>query len=412
MTWKLDGTIIAQCAFGSCNSLGALPSGDVFTHNESAANFYLDIGITYSDNGTMYQCDDGSNQDQTTVNIKVPPHTSSVSVTDTTLSLTAGCFYPSTDGKMEGGTEVQIGDTVQLAPTTTGCTGDCAGSGIFTATGSHTIDISTGSSKYRVYVYLDGFRSYNISTETAAIYDCECTVTVTNESGHFLCGTRIILKCHISPYGDVMIWKLDDTIIAQCAFGSCNSYSALPTTDVFTYNEPTGNFYLDISITHANNGTMYQCDDGSNQEQITVNIKVPPHSSTVTVTDNTISLTTGCFYPSTDGRMEDGNEKRIGEPVSLTPTTTGCTGDCAGPNIFTATGSIYRNDAIDKSTRNSTYRFYVYLNGFRNHYIATDTGAKYNCDDISSNTTPIVLVSWWNTYISIVLCDIFRGLIL
>ncbi|KAL4229490.1 cell adhesion molecule [Mactra antiquata] len=186
MTWKLDGTIIAQCAFGSCNPLGALPSGDNFTHDESTGTFFLDIGITHADNGTMYQCDDGSNQDQTTVNIKVPPHTgSSITVSGTTLSVAAGCFYPAANGKIAiycvtGGTETLL-DTVTMARTTIGCTGDCAGPGIFMATGSATIDNSTGSSAYRVKVYLDGYGSNALTlTDTSAIYDCDNSRTTTS----------------------------------------------------------------------------------------------------------------------------------------------------------------------------------------------------------------------------------------
>ncbi|KAL4216403.1 hypothetical protein ACF0H5_024129 [Mactra antiquata] len=394
---------------------------------------------------------------------------------------------------LKDGYGVNIGDTVSMESTTTDCTGDCAGQGIFTATGSHIIDNSKGSSKYRVYVYLDGFRSYNISIDTAAIYNCEkythyfifsqninsfratdtstarnppskstnwattthitpaksttavtttritpaksttaaisstritpaksttaatttritpaksttaanttriapaksttvatttttqCTVTVTNESGHFLCGTRTNLKCAINPYRGGMTWKLDGTIISQCAFGDCNPLGALPAGDVFTYDETTGTFYLDIGITHSNNGTMYQCDDGSDQDQITVDIKVPPRSITVTVMDNALSVTAGCFYPSTKGRMEvycviDGeNEVKIGDTVLLKPTSTGCTGDCAGPGIFTATG----RHTIDSSIGSSKYRVYVYLDGFRSYSISVETAAIYNCE--------------------------------
>ncbi|KAL4221647.1 Scavenger receptor Cys-rich [Mactra antiquata] len=99
----------------------------------------------------------------------------------------------------------------------------------------------------------------------------ESTVTVTNESGGFIIGKTTSLKCTISSYGGGMIWRLDGTIIAQCAFSSCNALGALPTGDIFTYNESRGEFFLHIGITHADNGTKYECDDGSNQDYIVVN---------------------------------------------------------------------------------------------------------------------------------------------
>ncbi|KAL4216338.1 hypothetical protein ACF0H5_024065 [Mactra antiquata] len=217
------------------------------------------------------------------------------------------------------------------------------------------------------------------------LYGTECTVTVTHENGHFLCGNSTKLKCAIIPYEGGMTWKLDGTIIAQCAFNSCNPLGALPAGDNFTHDEANGIFYLDIGITHADNGTKYQCDDGSNQDQITVNIQVPPDNYSVTVTDTNLICTAGCFYPSTGGRMEVycvtcDNEVQIGDTVALAPTTTGCTGDCAGPGIFTANGS----HAIDNSSNCDKYRVYVYLDGFSSYNISTDIELK-NC---SLTTTP------------------------
>ncbi|KAL4216339.1 hypothetical protein ACF0H5_024066 [Mactra antiquata] len=141
--------------------------------------------------------------------------------------------------------------------------------------------------------------AFGICMSIFLLYPTECAVTVTMKSGDFLCGNSTKLKCAIIPHGGGMTWKLDGTIIAQCAFGDCNALGALPTGDVFTHNEATGTFYLDIGITNADNGTMYQCDDGSNQDQTTVCIKVPPHIiSTMTVTDTSLSITAGCFYPA------------------------------------------------------------------------------------------------------------------
>ncbi|KAL4221414.1 hypothetical protein ACF0H5_019672 [Mactra antiquata] len=259
------------------------------------------------------------------------------------------------------------------------------------------------------------------------LHTSECTVTVTNE-GAFLCGKSAILKCVINPYGGGMTWKLDGTIIAQCAFGSCNPLGALPSGDNFTHNESTGKFFLEIGITHADNGTRYQCDDGTNQDQITVNIQVPPdekasHSS-VTVTNTNLSYTAGCFYPSTDGRMEvycvtNGNEEPFGHTVSMVPTTTGCTGDCAGPGIFTATGSY----TIDTSSGKSMYRVYAYLDGFKNYNVSNDTEPIYNCATTTTTTTtttatttdtatPTFPVSFWNTCIIIVVCDVITAFII
>ncbi|KAL4221645.1 CUB and zona pellucida-like domains 1 [Mactra antiquata] len=168
MTWKLDGTIIAQCAFGSCDTLGALTTGDIFTYDESRGEFFLDIGITRADAGNVYQCDDGSNHDQIIVSVTI----GSVSV----------------------------------------------------------------------------------------------------EGGEFINGKTTKLICTISPYRGGMTWKMNGTIIAQCAFGSCNTLGALPTGDIFTHDESRGVFNLDIGITEADNGTTYECGDGSIQVQTIVNV--------------------------------------------------------------------------------------------------------------------------------------------
>ncbi|XP_060606547.1 uncharacterized protein LOC132758862 [Ruditapes philippinarum] len=185
------------------------------------------------------------------------------------------------------------------------------------------------------------------------------------------CNSKTVVTCSIQPYS-IMTWTIDDNVVADCTFDSCNTYITGGAHYGFAFDKNNGIFNITMDpVTFADNEKTFKCDDGNEHDILVAKVHVIPDSSgsTISISKKSQSIdimaTTGCIYPSSNIQFEwyffkDGQEPELyNESRSLQSTNEfGCTSKpCGGKGVVKVTSTL----TIQEDPDGDNYYFQVLI---------------------------------------------------